>query len=932
MSGRVIGLDLSCSHLKGKLSLNSTIFKLKKLQQLNLAFNDFSGSSLPVGIGNLVNLTHLNLSNCEINGDIPSAISQLSKLVSLSFSNDWLNDPSYWRMRLDPNTWKKLILNATNLRELRLDSVDMSSIGERSLSRLMNLSSSLVSLSLTNIGLQGKFPSDILSLPNLQELDLSFNLFVTGQLPNSNWSTPLRYLDLSFTSFSGEIPYSIGYLKSLKQLSLQACKFHGPIPQSFWNLTQLTNLTLSNNKFSGEIPSLISNLRHLASCDLQYNNFTGQVPDVFDKLPDLNFLSLSNNNLEGQVPSSLFHLTQLSFLDLSYNKLVGFIPTNISQHSKLNTLSLDDNMLNGTIPHWCFTLPSLKKLYLNANQLTGTMGEFSNSMQSLCLSNNKLQGNFPNSIFEFENLITLSFSSTNLSGIVEFHRFSKFTNMSFLDLSHNSFLSININSSAENILPNLETLFLSSSNFSSFPKFLAQLQSLKILDLSNNNIHGEIPNWFHEKLLHSWKDIQHIDLSSNKLQGKLPIPPYGIQYLLLSNNNFTGDISSTLCNASSLTILNLANNNLTGMIPQCLGTFSSLSVLDLQMNHLHGSIPMTFSEVNTFETIKLNGNQLKGPLPRSLANCTKLEVFDLGNNNIEDTFPSWLETLQELQVLSLRSNKLHGAIICFSSKHPFPKLRIFDVSNNNFSGSLPTSCIKNFQGMKNASDSQNGLQYMGNDKYYNDSVVVVMKGQYMELTRILTTFTTIDLSKNMLEGEIPNIIGELNSLKGLNLSHNGITGSIPRSLSDLRNLEWLDLSKNQLTGEIPAALTNLNFLSFLNLSQNMFEGIIPVSKQFGTFGSDCYEGNANLCGFPLSKSCDNNEEQPLPSTSDDEEESIVLSWKAVATGYACGSVFGMLLGYFVFLTGKPQWLVRLVESMFDIKVKNNRANANIRMN
>ncbi|MCI20640.1 receptor-like protein kinase, partial [Trifolium medium] len=73
----------------------------------------------------------------------------------------------------------------------------------------MNLSSSLVSISLTNTGLQGIFPSDILSLPNLQELDLSFNRDLSGQLPNSNWSTPLRYLDLSFTSFSGEIPYSI---------------------------------------------------------------------------------------------------------------------------------------------------------------------------------------------------------------------------------------------------------------------------------------------------------------------------------------------------------------------------------------------------------------------------------------------------------------------------------------------------------------------------------------------------------------------------------------------------------------------------------------------------------------------------------------------------------------------------------------------------
>ncbi|AES99941.1 hypothetical protein MTR_5g086420 [Medicago truncatula] len=59
-------------------------------------------------------------------------------------------------------------------------------------------------------------------------------------------------------------------------------------------------------------------------------------------------------------------------------KLVGFIPSNINQHSKLNTLSLDDNMLNGKILNWCFTLPSL----------------------------------------------SLS-SSTNLSGLVEFHLYSK---------------------------------------------------------------------------------------------------------------------------------------------------------------------------------------------------------------------------------------------------------------------------------------------------------------------------------------------------------------------------------------------------------------------------------------------------------------------------------------------------------------------------
>jgi hypothetical protein len=266
-------------------------------------------------------------------------------------------------------------------------------------------------------------------------------------------------------------------------------------------------------------------------------------------------------------------------------------------------------------------------------------------------------------------------------------------------------------------------------------------------------------------------------------------------------------------------------------------------------------------------------------------------------------------------------------------KHPFPKLRIYDVSGNNFSGPLPTSCFKNFQGMMNVIDNKTGLQYIGlqyigEANYYNDSVVVTIKGFSIELTRILTTFTTIDLSNNMFEGEIPQVIGELNSLKGLNLSNNGITGNIPQSLSYLRNLEWLDLSRNQLTGEIPMALKILNFLSVLNLSQNHLEGIIPKGQQFDTFGNDSYEGNARLCGVPLSKSCQNDEDQPTHSTSEDEEESG-FGWKAVAIGYACGAIFGLLLGYIVFFVGKPRWLLRLVEQMFNMRLKrrNNRSGA-----
>ncbi|XP_045830479.1 receptor-like protein 7 isoform X2 [Trifolium pratense] len=878
VSDYVIGLDLSCNNLKGELPPNSTIFQIRHLQQLNLAFNDFSWSSMHVGIGDLVNLTHLNLSNCYLSGNIPSTISHLSKLVSLDLSS------SFEGLKLNPFTWDRLIHNATNLRELYLNGVDMFSIRESSMSMLKNLSSSLVSLNLAYTGLKGNLSSEILSLPNLQELDLNSNQQLIGQLPKSNWSTPLRYLDVSYIDFTGEIPYSIGQLKSLTKLDLSWCNFDGMVPLSLSNLTQLTYLNLAHNNFSGNIPS------------------------VYGNLIKLKYLSLSFNNLEGPIPSSFFHLPQLSHLGLSFNKLVGPIPIEITKYSKLNYVDLGYNMLNGTIPHWCYYLPSLLKLYLDNNQLTGFIGEFSTySLQYLYLSNNNLHGHFPNSIFELQNFTGLDLSSTNLSGVVDFHQFSKFKKLYELNLSHNSFISINIDSKVESISsPNLQSL-----------------------DLSHNNIHGKIPKWF-LKLFNSWENIGYIDLSFNKLQGNLPIPPSGIQYFLLSNNNFTGNISSAFCNAWALSMLNLAHNKITGMIPQCLGTLPSLSVLDLQMNNFYGSMPRNFSKENQFATIKLNGNQLEGPLPYSLVHCKNLEVLDLGDNIIEDVFPNWLGILPELQVLSLRSNKLYGTITCSSTKHPFTKLRIFDVSNNNFSGPLPTSCIKKFQGMMNVNGSQIGLQYMGNFvlKYYNDSVVVIMKGFSKELTRILTTFTTIDLSNNMFEGEIPTFIGELNSLKGLNLSNNGISGKIPQSLSYLENLEWLDLSRNQLIGEIPMALTKLNFLSFLNLSQNHLEGIIPTGQQFGTFGNDSYVGNTMLCGFPLSKSCKKDKDWPPHSTSEDKEESG-FGWKAVAIGYACGAIFGLLLGYIVFFVGKPQWIVRHFEHMFNIRLKrrNNRAGA-----
>jgi len=217
--------------------------------------------------------------------------------------------------------------------------------------------------------------------------------------------------------------------------------------------------------------------------------------------------------------------------------------------------------------------------------------------------------------------------------------------------------------------------------------------------------------------------------------------------------------------------------------------------------------------------------------------------------------------------------------------------------------------------MMNVSADKGELKYMG-DYYYQDSVTVVMKGFFIELVKIQSLFTTIDFSNNNFKGEIPKVIGELRSLKGLNLSHNNLTGCMPQSLGNLTNLEWLDLSSNKLTGEIPIQLADLTMLAFLNLSENYLFGHIPQGKQFNTFMNDSYYGNLGLCGFPMTKACGNDEgQQPSPSSTiqeDDFEFENGFHWKVVLLGYGCGFMFGLGLGYLVFSSGKPKWLVNIV--------------------
>ncbi|GLT41228.1 hypothetical protein SLA2020_153090 [Shorea laevis] len=891
VKGHVIGLDLSRNCLEANLAANSSLFRLEKLQSLNLAYNDFSYPNLSFGFDRWKSLTYLNLSGSEpMYGSLLfDEIFLLSKLVSLDLSDNY-------GLLLHNIKFQMLVHNLTELKFLILDSVNMSLVVPSS---LLYWTSSLERLSLRGCSLQGTFPSQVFQLPSLQLLDLSYNSNLGGNLPKSNQSSYLEYLNLASTNFLGELPHSIGNLKLLKELYLGSCQFYGSIPRSLANLTELTQLDFSSN--------------HL----------WGQIPDVFGKIHKLTYLNLDANNFDGEIPASIFNLTHLTSLSLSSNNLLG------------------------PIPSWLFSLPSLFHLDLQNNCLIGPIDhvEMPNLiLQQVYLSNNEISGSIPSFLFHLVNLSKIDLSSNNLSGTITPNMLSKLVNLRYLDLSNNSLLSLSNNGSAVNyyFLPSLRFLAFSSCNIHKFPSFLRKAERLQVLDISKNKISGQIHKWEIEGMSldtlnlsynfltgidsFGFGNLETVDLRSNLLQGSLPILSTtwdSMQQLFISGNNLTGEIPSSYCNFTSFRFLVLANNSLEGKIPKCLGNLSHLYILDLQMNKFHGRIPNLFVNNSSLLTLSLNGNELEGILPRSLVNCRQLEILDVGNNNLNDTFPDWLGVLPLLKVLILRSNRFYGAISNPTPVVYFPQLTIIDVAQNNFMGLLPSNYFKILGGMRNVAHKVK-LNYIGDveclakegcldlSAFYKDSVKVVMKGLERELLRISKIFTTIDFSSNQFHGPIPNELGELNALLLLNLSHNSLSGQIPSSLGKLAELESLDLSSNKLVGRIPEQLTNLMFLSVLNLSHNELVGHIPEGTLFSTLSNDSYIGNSGLCGFPLTKQCEE-PRPPSPQFDEKDDSTAVFEWKFALVGYECGLVLGLSLGYIAFTTGKPWWVVKKVE-------------------
>uniref|UniRef100_A0ACD5YYZ3 Uncharacterized protein n=1 Tax=Avena sativa TaxID=4498 RepID=A0ACD5YYZ3_AVESA len=753
------------------------------------------------------------------------------------------------------------------------------------------------------------------SFRELQLLDFSGNFACLQNFNGLQGLSKLKYLNLSDSTFIGSIPGSVSKLVSLEVINLSGNNMSGNLQNiGFKNLQNLRELHFGSNQLSGSLPESVFSLPHLEYLDLSGNLLHGHIPinSSWNYSSLLQTIKLSENMLSGKFDFYwLRNCTKLKEIDLSRNtdlvvqvKLHGWTPKFELKTLMLSLCDLDKSMV--TEPHFLRTQHHLKFLDLSNNKLPGNMPNwlFTNDMALvyLDLSNNSLVGSLDLYLQHQTNLKLVNISLNHIEGQLPANTSSVFPILRILDVSYNIISGV-VPSSLCNI-DSMEYLDLSNNNFTGEVQscLFTDCSALKVLKLSNNSLGGMILDG-----ASNLSFVGEIYLDSNKFEGNLPRNLSGNVYIMnLNDNKMSGELDTSLWNLPLLEALSLANNGLTGNIPPGICTLTSLLMLDLSGNYFTGRIP-NCSFTLPLEFLSVSGISLSG-FPNSFFGSSYITALDLSHNQFTGNL-GWVQYLSQISILLLSNNKFEGQISSYLCDLQY--LSIIDISHNILSGSIPPciggipfeypdaylyawpTAIGNIFG-----GGFDDMDFSYNMHYDLQGFTFTTKGNPLPYGRnFFMLMSGIDLSANMLSGEIPQELGNLSHIKSLNLSNNFFAGYIPATFANLSEIESLDLSENMLNGSIPWQLTRLSSLEVFSVANNNLSGCLPDSGQLGTFDTDSYRGNNNLrsCTSSSGPVAWNGTEGSTPNYSDPvlymvTAASFVLAFWATVTFVFCHSV------------------------------------------
>jgi Leucine-rich repeat (LRR) protein len=504
------------------------------------------------------------------------------------------------------------------------------------------------------------------------------------------------------------------------------------------NITRLVNLrylTLSLS-YAPSFPSLsgMYNLQEVRISTISAANIRTLPSDMFQGLGNLTTLTISTGSRLTEVPS-LTDLGKLTTLDLTSNNLTT-LPDTFSSNPLLYRLTVTSNLNLKKLPDSLASCAALAEVIADQTGLINDDSWFDmTATQVYVVSCYNCKMNYvPTSLCKLSRL-------TSVRLYLTFNPIQTFPSC----FSDNT---------------GLKYLYMSQTNFTTFPAVIAQLTNLIDFQSQYNtrSMTGPLPDFSAMTQLYSFQFDQNY-LTAEFPYSMLSLP--ALQILTFYANSLSGTFSDNAFASSPLRQLTISGDGCTmnGPFPSSWG--NSIRQVLRARGCKFTSLPETFGKLTSQTNLDMGQNALTSmPSTEAWANMTNIAYIYLdGNTGLTGQIPpSW--TSSKVYALQAQDCALTGGIPAINST----VLTEFRVSNNALDGTLgafiKAPALERFRVDRNllTGSISNGLSAVGTGAL---------------------NIEIFDVSYNRLTGPVSVPLSGLNRLEELRINNNGFTGGLP---------------------------------------------------------------------------------------------------------------------------------------------------------
>ncbi|XP_047124993.1 leucine-rich repeat serine/threonine-protein kinase 2 isoform X2 [Hydra vulgaris] len=342
------------------------------------------------------------------------------------------------------------------------------------LKRSRNISSPTQIQKITSIQNQSDIDECILNLDisNNKISDLE-NLAISVNLTLIDFFNNLVKLDVSNNGINELTKGFCSLLKSLKYLRASSNNLK-QLPYSLLKQKNIEELNVSSNHILTIELDMIPVILSLKKIDISDNKLTKFPVCFLQKFPRLQHLSLSKNNITVLLISEEF--ISLKTLILSFNQLTKILSRSIECFVSLKKLDLSHNSLKDLPNYTPSTLLQLTNLNLSHNKLAAKGPFF-----------------MPKFVLDLPSLICLDISNNSLKCLPDLHYWSS-KKIRVLNFSNNDIKELPLNKYSKFLWPKISTLIISNNKIKALPKYIGELSSLCVLNVSYNKQLKTLPD------------------------------------------------------------------------------------------------------------------------------------------------------------------------------------------------------------------------------------------------------------------------------------------------------------------------------------------------------------------------------------------------------------------------------------------------------